>query len=59
MPRQVTFDGVLKAGYVLNYIYEAKPHQIEKTADENYRAEGKDVKTHNKKTWNNYLIYYS
>ncbi|GHT17488.1 hypothetical protein FACS189429_1680 [Bacteroidia bacterium] len=39
----VQFNGILKAGYELNYNYENNPFQISTLQDENYRTEGQNT----------------
>ncbi|GHV17529.1 hypothetical protein FACS1894169_12870 [Bacteroidia bacterium] len=45
----IQFDGVLKAGYELNYNYADNPFQISTLEDENYRTEASDNKELTKK----------
>lgn len=41
----IQFDGILKAGYDLNYTYNTeKPHQIANIQDADYRTEGDAAK---------------
>jgi RHS repeat-associated protein len=41
--QDIQFDGVLKAGYELNYNYQNNPFQISTLDDENYRTEGQNT----------------